>query len=65
MSVPRNASPRKSGPDNARPRWRTWLLRGALLALGLAVGIGVPVFYVLDKQVRSEFEQLTWQEPMG
>jgi penicillin-binding protein 1B len=63
MSVPRNASPKKSGPDNARPRWRTWLFRGALLALGLAVGIGVPVFYVLDKQVRAEFEQLTWQEP--
>ena len=61
--MPRNASPSKPGPDTARSRWRTWLVRGALLALGLAVGIGVPVFYVLDKQVRSEFEQLTWQEP--
>jgi len=61
--VPRNASPRKSGPDIARPRWRTWLFRSVLLALGLAVGVAVPVFWVLDKQVRAEFEQLTWQEP--
>ncbi len=38
-------------------------MRGALLALGLALGIGVPVFWVLDKQVRKEFEQLAWQVP--
>ena len=61
--MPRKAPPQKSGPETARFRWRTWLIRGALLALGLAVGIGVPLFYVLDKQVRAEFEQLAWQEP--
>jgi penicillin-binding protein 1B len=38
-------------------------VRGALLALGLAVGIGVPVVWILDKQVRAEFEQLAWQVP--
>mgnify|MGYP006170301231 CR=1 FL=1 len=43
--------------------WRAVRIAASVLALGLAVGIGVPVFYVLDKQVRSEFEQLTWQEP--
>jgi penicillin-binding protein 1B len=63
MSVPRNAPPSKSSVEPSRPRWRRWLLRGVLLALGLAVGVGVPVFWVLDKQVRSEFEQLAWQVP--
>jgi penicillin-binding protein 1B len=63
MSVPRNAPPKKSGSDPARFRWRTWLVRGALLAIGLALGIGVPVFWALDKQVRAQFEQLSWQEP--
>lgn len=63
MSVPRNAPPPKSGSSSARPRWRQWLVRGVLLAFGLAVGIGVPVFWVLDKQVRKEFEQLAWQVP--
>jgi penicillin-binding protein 1B len=63
MSVPRNAPPQNSGSSPVRPRWRKWLVRGALLALGLAVGIGVPVFWVLDKQVRAEFEQLAWQVP--
>ncbi len=63
MSVPRNAPPQNSGSPSVRLRWRTWLVRGALLALGLAVGIGVPVFWILDKQVRSEFEQLAWQVP--
>lgn len=63
MSVPRSASPKSSGSPSARPRWRTWLFRGALLALGLAVGVGVPYFYVLDKRVRAEFEALVWQVP--
>lgn len=63
MSVPRNASPQKSGASPSRARWRTWLLRAALLALGLALGIGVPTFYVLDKRVRAEFEALVWQVP--
>jgi penicillin-binding protein 1B len=63
MSVPRNAPPKKSGSDPARFRWRTWLVRGVLLAVGLALGVGVPVFWALDKQVRAQFEQLSWQEP--
>lgn len=63
MSVPRNASPKSPAPSSVRPRWRTWLFRGALLALGLAVGVGVPLFYVLDKRVRAEFEALVWQVP--
>ena len=63
MSVPRSASPQKPGSDSARPRWRTWLVRGGLLALGLLLGVGVPVLWILDKQVRSEFEQLAWQVP--
>ena len=63
MSVPRSASPKSSGSPSARPRWRTWLFRGALLALGLVVGVGVPYFYVLDKRVRAEFDALVWQVP--
>ena len=63
MSVPRNASPKSPAPSSVRSRWRTWLFRGALLALGLAVGVGVPLFYVLDKRVRAEFEALVWQVP--
>jgi penicillin-binding protein 1B len=63
MSVPRSAPPQNSGSPPVRPRWRKWLVRGALLALGLAVGIGVPVFWIFDKQVRAEFEQLAWQVP--
>nr|MBP6627516.1 penicillin-binding protein 1B [Arenimonas sp.] len=63
MSVPRSASPPKSGSTPARPRWRGWLLRGVLLALGLALGVGVPLFWVLDRQVRAEFDQLAWQVP--
>ena len=63
MSVPRNAPPSKSGSSSVRPRWRKWLVRGALLAFGLAVVVGVPVVWVLDKQVRKEFEQLAWQVP--
>ena len=65
MSVPRSASPKSSGSPSAAPRWRTWLFRGALLALGLVVGVGVPYFYVLDKRVRAEFEALVWQVPDG
>src|SRR5690606_7427630 len=60
-SVPRNASPASSGFPWRR--LRRWLLRGGLLLLGLALGIGIPVFWKLDKQVRSEFEQLSWQVP--
>jgi len=61
--VPRNASPKNSEPAHARPRWRTWLFRFLLLVLGLAVGVGVPVFYVLDKRVQAEFDALVWQVP--
>jgi penicillin-binding protein 1B len=63
MSVHRSAPPRKPGPDSARPRWRRWLLRGALAGLALLLVIGVPMVWVLDKQVRAEFEQLAWQVP--
>ena len=63
MSVHRSAPPRKPGPDSARPRWRRWLLRGALAGFALALVIGVPMVWVLDKQVRAEFEQLSWQVP--
>lgn len=59
--MPRNAPPTSSGFP-----WRLirrWLLRGSLLVLGLALGIGIPVFWKLDKQVRTEFEQLRWQVP--
>ncbi len=59
----RSASSPPSDPDSPRARWRRWLLRALLLGLGLAVGVGVPVFWVLDKQVRQEFEQLAWQVP--
>jgi penicillin-binding protein 1B len=31
--------------------------------LGLALGVGLPVAWLLDKQVRAQFEQLSWQEP--
>ena len=61
--MPRNASPKNSESASARPRWRTWLFRALLLVLGLAVGIGVPVFYVLDKRVQAEFDALVWQVP--
>ena len=63
MSVHRSAPPRKPGPDSARPRWRRWLLRGALAGFALLLVIGVPMVWVLDKQVRSEFDQLAWQVP--
>lgn len=43
------------------------LLRYALLAIllgfGLLLGFGVPVAWVLDREVRAEFEALTWQIP--
>ncbi len=61
--MPRSAPQKKSGSQPARPRWRTWLFRGLLLMLGLAVGVGVPVFYVLDKRVQAEFDALVWQVP--
>ncbi len=63
MSVPRSASPRNPEPKPGGRPWRRWLLRVVLLGLGLVVGVGVPVFWVLDKQVRKEFEQLSWQVP--
>src|SRR5688500_16209521 len=64
MSVPRSASPRKPAvPHVVRPRWRVWLFRAGLLALGLLIGIGLPVALVLDRQVRAEFDALAWQVP--
>src|SRR5688572_7724384 len=64
MSVPRSAPPRKSGsPNPPNPRWRVWLFRAAVLAVGLLVGVGLPVVLVLDRQVREEFEELAWQVP--
>ncbi len=64
MSVPRSAPPRKSGsPNPPRPRWRVWLFRAVALAVILMVGIGLPVFLVLDRQVRKEFDELAWQVP--
>ncbi len=42
---------------------RVWVLRGALVAVGLLVGLGLPYVWYLDKQVRSEFAQLQWQVP--
>ena len=64
MSVPRSASPRKSGSGPApKRRWRAWLLRGALVVLALLLVVGIPVFLVLDKQVRAEFDALAWQVP--
>ena len=63
MSVHRSAPPRKPAPDSARPRWRRWLLRAALVGLALALVIGLPMLWVLDKQVRAEFDALAWQVP--
>ena len=63
MSVHRSAPPRKPGPDSTRPRWRRWLLRGALAGLALLLVVGVPMVWVLDKQVRAEFDALAWQVP--
>nr|WP_245570635.1 penicillin-binding protein 1B [Arenimonas composti] len=33
------------------------------MLFALALVVGIPVFYVLDKQVRAEFEALRWQVP--
>lgn len=64
MSVPRSVSPRKpANPPATRSRWRVWLIRVAVVMAGLLIGIGLPVGLVLDKQVREEFEALTWQVP--
>ena len=43
--------------------WRRWLARGGLIALGLALLVGVPYLWHLDKQVRDQFAQLQWQVP--
>lgn len=48
--------------DDPRP-WRRWLLRAVLLGLGLALLVGGPYVWYLDKQVRAEFAQLQWQVP--
>ena len=62
--MPRKSSPRKpESPHVVRPRWRVWLFRAGMLALGLLVGVGLPVALVLDRQVRTEFEALAWQVP--
>ena len=63
MSVHRSAPPRQSGSDPARPRWRRWLLRGGLVGFGALLLIGLPVLWMLDKQVRAEFDELAWQVP--
>lgn len=51
-----------ASPSAPRP-WRRWLLRFCLLGLGLLLGVGVPVFWVLDREVRAEFSHLAWQLP--
>lgn len=38
-------------------------MRAVLAGLALALVIGVPMYWVLDKQVRAEFDQLAWQVP--
>ena len=42
---------------------RVWVLRAALVAVGLLVGVGLPYVWYLDKQVRTEFAHLQWQVP--
>lgn len=42
--------------------WR-WLRAPFLLAVGVAIGFLAPYLYVLDRQVRSRFDDLSWQIP--
>lgn len=54
----------KEDDDEFEPGWlRVWILRSALVAIGLLVGVGLPYIWFLDKQVRTEFAQLQWQVP--
>ena len=51
---------------NATVRFKPLLrygLWGALFLLALGLGFGIPVAMVLDREVRAEFEALTWQIP--
>lgn len=51
---------------NATARFKPLLrygLWGALFVLALGLGFGIPVAMVLDREVRAEFEALTWQIP--
>ncbi len=61
MSVTINDSSDET--PSLRARLWTWFWRISLLTLGLAIGIGVPYFWKLDKQVREQFAQLQWQVP--
>lgn len=61
MSVGRKAS--LSTASRPTHPWRRWLLRLFLLALGLLVGLGVPAWWYLDREVRARFDQLGWQLP--
>jgi len=42
--------------------WR-WLRAPFLLALGAAIGFLGPYLFILDRQVRSRFDDLSWQIP--
>lgn len=44
-------------------RWRRWLWFTVLALFGLGVGFAVPYFWVLDREVRTQFGALQWQEP--
>lgn len=46
-----------------RRPWRRWLWFGVLAIFGLGVGFVVPYFWVLDREVRTQFGALQWQEP--
>ncbi|PKM14485.1 MAG: penicillin-binding protein 1B [Gammaproteobacteria bacterium HGW-Gammaproteobacteria-2] len=46
-----------------RRLWRRWLWFSVLAVFGLGVGFAVPYFWVLDREVRSQFGALQWQEP--
>lgn len=44
-------------------RWRRWLWFSVLAIVGLSIGFAVPYLWVLDREVRSQFGALQWQEP--